>query len=141
MMTPLMQTLRLIVNPTNFLEDCAAKYGDCFTVQVLGINSPPVVFFENFQPEIFLNQKFSPFEYLPFGGGYRGCIGAAFSMFELKLIVATILSRFELKLAKHHPVRRVRRGITIVPGGGVPMIITHRKNNISGKIVINSCNK
>jgi cytochrome P450 family 110 len=80
---------------------------------------------EKFNPERFLNQKFSSYEYLPFGGGYRGCIGAAFSIYEMKLVLATILSRFQLTLADNRPVYPVRRGITIVPSGGVRMVITH----------------
>jgi cytochrome P450 len=79
---------------------------------------------EKFKPERFLNQKFSPYEYLPFGGGYRGCIGAAFSMYELKLVVASILLHFQLDLVDKRPVRPVRRGITIVPSGGVHMVVT-----------------
>jgi cytochrome P450 len=79
---------------------------------------------EKFKPERFLNQKFSPYEYLPFGGGYRGCIGAAFSMYELKLVVASILLHFQLELVDKRPVRPVRRGITIVPSGGVRMVVT-----------------
>lgn len=78
---------------------------------------------EEFQPERFLEKKFSPYEYLPFGGGSRGCIGTAFSMFEMKLVLATILSRFQLELTAKNPVRPVRRGITIVPSGGVPIVV------------------
>ena len=79
---------------------------------------------EKFQPERFLNQKFSPFEYLPFGGGSRGCIGAAFSLYEMKLVLASVLSRFELALANQRPVFPVRRGITIVPSSsGVQMVV------------------
>ena len=79
---------------------------------------------EKFQPERFLNQKFSPFEYLPFGGGSRGCIGAAFSLYEMKLVLASVLSRFELALANQRPVYPVRRGITIVPSSsGVQMVV------------------
>ncbi|BAZ40816.1 cytochrome P450 [Calothrix sp. NIES-4101] len=78
---------------------------------------------EKFIPERFLNQKYSPTEYLPFGGGYRGCIGSAFSIYEMKLVVASILSQFQLKLVDNRPVKPVRRGITIVPSGGVPMKI------------------
>ncbi|MDZ8086181.1 MAG: cytochrome P450 [Nostoc sp. DedQUE12b] len=81
---------------------------------------------EKFRPERFLNQKFSPYEFLPFGGGYRGCIGAAFSMYELKLVTAIILSHFELNLSDKRPVHPVRRGITIVPSGGVKMIVTKK---------------
>lgn len=78
-----------------------------------------------FNPERFLNHKFSPYEYLPFGGGSRGCIGTAFSMYEMKLVLATILSHFELKLADQRPVYPVRRGITIVPSSnGVQMVVT-----------------
>jgi cytochrome P450 len=46
-MTSLLQTLQLIANPTRFLDGCAVKYGDVFSVRVLGINSPPVVFFSH----------------------------------------------------------------------------------------------
>ena len=77
-----------------------------------------------FKPERFLTSKFSPYEYLAFGGGSRGCIGMAFSMFEMKLVLATILSRLNLTLVDKRPVRPVRRGITIVPSGGVGMIVT-----------------
>jgi cytochrome P450 len=43
----LVQTLQLIKNPTGFLTSCANRYGDTFTVRVLGLNSPPVVFFSS----------------------------------------------------------------------------------------------
>lgn len=81
---------------------------------------------EKFKPERFLENKFSPYEYFPFGGGSRGCIGATFSMYEMKLIIATILSRFRLSLANKKPVKPVRRGITIVPSGDVPMVVNNK---------------
>ncbi len=88
-----------------------------------------------FIPERFLNQKFSPVEYLPFGGGYRGCIGSAFSMYEMKLVVASILSQFQLELIDKQPVKPVRRGITIVPSGGVKMRV---QSKILAKNLIHS---
>ncbi len=81
-----------------------------------------------FNPERFLKQKFSPYEYLPFGGGDRGCIGMAFSMFELKLVLATILSGLQLDLTDQRPVRPIRRGITIVPSGGVPVVVKSKRS-------------
>ncbi len=83
---------------------------------------------KQFEPERFLKHKFSPYEYLPFGGGSRGCIGIAFSMFEMKLVLATIVSGFQLALVQEHPVRPVRRGITIVPSGGVPVSVISRRS-------------
>lgn len=70
---------------------------------------------DQFQPERFLHQKVSPYEFLPFGGGSRSCIGSAFSLYEMKLVLATVLSRYQLALANRGAVKPVRRGITIVP--------------------------
>ncbi|MHC5829571.1 MAG: cytochrome P450, partial [Nostoc sp.] len=53
---------------------------------------------KQFKPERFLERQFSPYEYLPFGGGARRCIGLAFAQLEMKLALATILSSQELEL-------------------------------------------
>lgn len=74
---------------------------------------------KRFKPERFLERQFSPYEYFPFGGGNRRCIGAAFAMFEMKLVLAKVLSRYSLELAEKSPVLAVRRGLTIAPKGGV----------------------
>ena len=70
---------------------------------------------EEFRPERFLERRYSPFEYLPFGGGIRRCIGMAFAQFEMKLVISGILSNFELALADSRSVRPVRRGLTAGP--------------------------
>ena len=74
---------------------------------------------KRFKPERFLERQFSPYEYFPFGGGNRRCIGAAFAMFEMKLVLAKVLSRYSLELAENRPVLPVRRGLTMAPSGGV----------------------
>jgi cytochrome P450 len=51
---------------------------------------------QTFRPERFLERKFSPFEFVAFGGGTRRCIGAAFAMYEMKLVAQEILSHCEL---------------------------------------------
>ncbi len=79
---------------------------------------------QHFQPERFLTKKYAPTEYLPFGGGARGCIGSAFAMYEMKLIIAQILTQFELKLIDPKPVKPIRRGITIVPSGNLEVAVT-----------------
>ena len=79
-----------------------------------------------FKPERFLERQFSPYEYLPFGGGNRRCIGSAFAMFEMKLVLAKVLSRYSLELAENRPVLPVRRGLTMAPAGGVPLVVKGR---------------
>jgi cytochrome P450 family 110 len=70
---------------------------------------------DQFRPERFLERRYSPFEYLPFGGGVRRCIGMAFAQFEMKVALSGILSGFDLALADGRSVRPVRRGVTAGP--------------------------
>lgn len=79
-----------------------------------------------FKPERFLERQFSPYEYVPFGGGNRRCIGQAFAMFEMKLVLATIVSRFQLSLVDRRPVKPVRRGVTVAPPATMQMVVTQR---------------
>ena len=65
-----------------------------------------------FNPERFLERQFSPYEFLPFGGGARRCIGMAFAQFEMKVVLAKILSHFELALVDNRPAQPIRRGLT-----------------------------
>jgi unspecific monooxygenase len=78
---------------------------------------------EQFKPERFLERQYSPFEFLPFGGSHRRCIGAAFALYEMKLVLATVLINYELELAETKPVVPVRRGVTAAPQSGVRMVV------------------
>ena len=80
-----------------------------------------------FKPERFLERQFSPYEYLPFGGGSRRCIGMALAQLEMKLAIATILRDFDLTLAEKKPVQAKRRGVTLGPAGGVRMALLGRR--------------
>jgi cytochrome P450 family 110 len=70
---------------------------------------------EEFKPDRFLERHYSPFEFLPFGGGIRRCIGMAFAQFEMKLVLSSILARFDLARADARPVRQTRRGLVSGP--------------------------
>ncbi|MEM7552696.1 MAG: cytochrome P450 [Cyanobacteria bacterium P01_A01_bin.84] len=76
---------------------------------------------KKFKPERFLERQFTPYEYLPFGGGNRRCLGMAFAQFEMKLVLATLLSRYSFNLVDKNPLLPVRRGITFAPKGGVKL--------------------
>ncbi len=74
----------------------------------------------------FLGAKPSPFGYAPFGGGSRRCLGAAFAMYEMKLVLATLLASFDLELLDRNAAP-VRRNITMGPRGGVRMRVAGRR--------------
>lgn len=72
-----------------------------------------------FRPERFLERQFTPYEFLPFGAGARRCVGAALAMYEMTLVLDTILKDCVLELADDKPVLPQRRGGTLGPAGGV----------------------
>ncbi|YAF95533.1 MAG: cytochrome P450 [Nodularia sp. CChRGM 3473] len=79
---------------------------------------------KQFKPERFLERQFSPYEYIPFGGGNRRCIGLAFAQYEMKIALATILAEFQLSMVNKRPLYPVRRGLTLAAPSGLQMIPT-----------------
>jgi cytochrome P450 len=77
-----------------------------------------------FRPERFLERQFSLYEYLPFGGGDRRCIGSAFALFEMKLVLFQLLSNLELRLVNTKPARPLRRGLTVAPSDQLRLQVT-----------------
>lgn len=82
---------------------------------------------KKFKPERFLERQFSPYEFIPFGGGVRRCMGEALAQFELKIALAAIVSRYELELADNRPVKPQRRGVVLAPKGGVKMVLKGKR--------------
>ncbi len=60
---------------------------------------------ERFMPERFIDRTYSPFEFFPFGGGQRRCVGAAFALYEMKIVLGTLLHAFDFELASKRPIR------------------------------------
>ncbi len=78
----------------------------------------------SFKPERFLERQYSPYEFYPFGGGNRRCLGMALALYELKLALATLVTEHEFTLPPQPPVKPVRRGITLAPSSGLSLVKT-----------------
>jgi cytochrome P450 len=83
---------------------------------------------QKFKPERFLERQPNAYEFIPFGGGARRCIGEALAQFEMKLVLATILAGYELRLGETKPEKPRRRGVTLAPARGVKMIMQGKRN-------------
>jgi cytochrome P450 len=71
-----------------------------------------------FRPERFLGRKnIDPYEWTPFGGGIRRCLGHAFALFEMKTVLATVLSAVRLRIENANAAY-VRRGFFLAPERG-----------------------
>ena len=79
-----------------------------------------------FKPERFLEDGPDTYAWIPFGGGIRRCIGAAFAEFEMRIVLREVLGRCELHKASPAPEKIGRRNITLSPKDGTPVIVTAR---------------
>ena len=79
-----------------------------------------------FRPERFLGEAPDTYAWIPFGGGIRRCLGAAFAEFEMRIVLREVLTRCELRKADPRPERIGRRNITLSPRAGTPVVLTAR---------------
>lgn len=77
----------------------------------------------SFRPERYLDGSPETYSWIPFGGGTRRCLGAAFAQFEMKVAMRTILGGSELAPATTEPERIVRRNVTLAPARGTPAML------------------
>ena len=80
-----------------------------------------------FRPERFLDKPPSTYTWIPFGGGVRRCIGAAFAEMEMRVVLGEILRRFDLRPASRRAERVARRNVTFSPRHGTRVIATRRR--------------
>jgi cytochrome P450 len=77
-----------------------------------------------FRPERFLEDGApEPYTWIPFGGGVRRCLGAAFAQLEMRVVISRILARTRLRASRARDERARFRGITLVPSRGGEAIV------------------
>ncbi|PRQ04162.1 putative cytochrome P450 120 [Enhygromyxa salina] len=74
-----------------------------------------------FWPERFLGKKPPAYAWLPFGGGPRRCVGAAFATLEMKIVLSELLNHASLRVEPGYQPKVARRAITLSAAGGVPV--------------------
>jgi cytochrome P450 family 135 len=79
-----------------------------------------------FKPERFLQDGPDTYAWIPFGGGIRRCLGAAFAEFEMRIVLREALTRCDLRKANPRPEKIGRRNITLSPKDGTPVVLTAR---------------
>ena len=81
---------------------------------------------EAFRPERFLEGQPEPYTWIPFGGGVRRCLGAAFASFEMKVVLQTIFGRARFRAASPRPEKPRVRNVTMVPAKGATVVMVER---------------
>jgi hypothetical protein len=71
-----------------------------------------------FDPDRYVDAKPGTYSWIPFGGGRRRCLGAAFALFEMDIVLRTLLRHFELAPTGDAPERESFRGVAFAPAKG-----------------------
>jgi cytochrome P450 len=79
-----------------------------------------------FRPERFLGEdpQGGTYTWIPFGGGIRRCLGAAFALMEMRVVLAELAAHVDAVPARPEREPTARRGITLIPGRGAEIVLS-----------------
>jgi cytochrome P450 len=100
--------------------------GVCLVAHAYLIHHDPAIYPDPyaFRPERFLEQQPGTYTWIPFGGGRRRCLGAAFATVEMKVVLRTVLERAQPRLAGDGRLELSRRrSITLSPREGAEVLL------------------
>jgi cytochrome P450 len=80
----------------------------------------------SYRPERWLGRKPGTYEWIPFGGGIRRCLGATLAMAEQRVVVAAMARRLDLEAAEPEPEHARHRNVTMIPARGARVIVRNR---------------
>jgi cytochrome P450 len=79
-----------------------------------------------FRPERWAGRKPGTYEWIPFGGGTRRCLGAALAMAEQRVVLRAMARRLDLEADRPEPERAQHRNVTMIPARGARVVIRRR---------------
>jgi cytochrome P450 len=79
-----------------------------------------------FRPERWLGRKPGTYEWIPFGGGIRRCLGAALAMAEQRVVLEAMARRLDLEADTPEPEHAVHRNVTMIPARGARVTVRSR---------------
>lgn len=80
----------------------------------------------DFLPERWLGRKPGTYEWIPFGGGIRRCLGASLAMAEQRVVLEAMARRLDLEPAEPQPERALHRNVTMIPARGARVVARSR---------------
>jgi cytochrome P450 len=80
-----------------------------------------------FRPERWNGNKPGTYEWIPFGGGIRRCLGAALAMAEQRIVLREMTRRLDLEAVDPEPERAMHRNVTMIPAKGTKVVIRKKR--------------
>jgi cytochrome P450 len=119
---------RRVYPPVFQLGEWTIPRGYSMMVSIAQIHDDPNVFPdpERFDPQRYVGTKPSSFAWIPFGGGTRRCVGAAFANMEMDVVLRTILRLFTIETTSAPGERWHCRGVAYTPKDGGQIVVRRR---------------
>jgi cytochrome P450 len=107
------------------LGDYAVEPGTAVAMSILLVHHREDVYPDPFafRPERWLGRKPGTYDWIPFGGGIRRCLGAALAMAEQRVVLTTMARRLDLVADRPAPERAMHRNVTMIPSRGARVVI------------------
>ncbi|MEB3980635.1 cytochrome P450 [Mycobacterium sp. 663a-19] len=119
---------RRVYPPVFQLGEWTIPRGYSLIVSIAQIHDDPDVFPdpERFDPHRYIGTKPPTFAWIPFGGGARRCVGAAFANMEMDVVLRTVLRHFTIETTSAPGERWHCRGVAYTPKDGGRIVVRRR---------------
>ena len=126
-------TLRKVRAPGLRLGRWMLPQGQVVLISIYLIHRDETLFPDagSFRPDRFVGSKPDTYQWIPFGGGTRRCIGAAFAQMEMNVVLRTLLRDFTLEPTRERGERWHSRGVAYCPAQGGRAVV-HRRSPVAG---------
>ena len=119
---------RNVVVPMYELGEWRLPHGFSILVSLLQLHRDPTVYPdpERFDPQRFLDDKPNTYAWVPFGGGTRRCVGAAFANMEMDVVLRMVLQHFTIRTTSAPGEKWHHRGVAFTPKKGGRVVLYRR---------------
>jgi cytochrome P450 len=121
-------TFRQVKAPTLQIGPWTVPQGQTIVASIGLLHADEAVFTDaaRFDPDRFMSRHPDPAEWIPYGGGVRRCIGAAFATMEIRVVLRTLLCGFVISPSDARDEGRRSRGVAIAPSRGALVRVRRR---------------
>lgn len=122
----LSECARVPIEPMEILGR-TIQAGQALVISIVAIHHDPSVYPEpdRFLPERFIDRTYNIFEFMPFGGGHRRCLGAGLAEYTMRLSLAEMVRQWDFEPAGLDYDARLN--VAMGPKHGIPLRIRERQ--------------
>ncbi len=121
-------TFRQVKVPTLQIGPWTVPEGHTIVASIGLLHADESVFHDarRFDPDRFISRRPDPAEWIPYGGGVRRCIGAAFATMEIRVVLRTLLRDYVISPSNARDEGWQSRGVTLAPSRGALVRVRRR---------------